>query len=1259
MDLFPNNKYTSSPELTSLKEDSELEVIKNEEELQKKENRQNLFSQNKFDENPLSYTTLGSNPSVSEFENNPEVEKDATTVFEYFGNNSDRISEFLRDDIGTGTLISRAFKTTNAPDNVKQAYARLKTNFKNSELKTADEWIDAVKDISIDVLADPITILSLMFAPITGGVSAGGRAAITELLKKGVNRYTASTITKAGARPAILTGAEGAAWGGLHEYFNQDLDVDLQLRNKVDLKSVAGTSAITGLLGGTLGFLTGSLSGREYFKRQYKYFNPDNQIKEADSLTRKQIVDKELAGGNADLKSPDSLERRKDALISGFFGKATTQLMTVAKSSNTIDYILRQLRYDYGRTLFGSGFKETTEGDAKSYFEGLSILFGKTNGKMEQIFNELNRVTSWKHYFAPRITRKDNEAILELLQTDGAAKTFKYKDDVIDINDSQRTAFEKLKVVLDETFERGVDVGLFTENQRVSNYFPRLFSFDVLSTASGRQRMKTLLKKHGDRKDKDGKTIPYAANDNIADKLIDDMLELRYTPFEGKKSKGVGAGKGFLQHRAFSKIPDAELGDLINRDVTDVLTDYFTNANQAIERKRRFGLTADEFRDNFSDKIRKELGEAGGSRADIEDIVAKVENLVFRSTGIVQDRATTALGRFGTGASEWGRLFQQMAHLPLAVISSVTEPIIMLSRVGITDSPAAAGDIAKSMVKGVEKIMDRSIKGAFSAVTGKKVRFRDLDDEYWRELYDVGLALESATLDGLDRLASGDALTGKVAKGLQNLFFKANFLTQWTQAVQAASFVSAQKLIRRNSQKLYEDQIGARTLSTGNFRNLGVNQKEYLTKQLNELGIDENEAINWYRSSLNDDKVFDVNKSKASDFYYEKYLPGAGRFVNEVILNPSIAAANKPLLFSSPTGKLLFQFAGYPTAFNNIVLKRFINESSKYPMSASPKVLATALTMTTVAMIGNYIRSEGRAFENYEGKGKPAGEIIMDAYSRWGGLGALDYGRRISQNMKYGSGLLGSTIKGFTGPLPADFIDTLIYRKGIFDSLGSNIPGIGAADLVLGSGTRKELRSIFRELDKDLERAIAGQEKSNRGGSIYDRFNFRTGGPAVDVPNAPDKPEERVNKVTGVPYDLEAGPTAQPEKNRSGLSEEGKLLATLQRRQKKFTGGKETDNSLRLDGTKKSQVGWKGRIKNNVTGKIMTELSVGKPNTEEGFYPLINPYTTDKQIDFIQNFDFEKNNIFETKIGKQMNMNARKHYRESLEKNVSPFVNDK
>lgn len=100
-------------------------------------------------------------------------------------------------------------------------------------------------------------------------------------------------------------------------------------------------------------------------------------------------------------------------------------------------------------------------------------------------------------------------------------------------------------------------------------------------------------------------------------------------------------------------------------------------------------------------------------------------------------------------------------------------------------------------------------------------------------------------------------------------------------------------------------------------------------------------------------------------------------------------------------------------------------------------------------------------------------------------------------------------------------------------------------------------------------------------------------------------------------------------------------------------------DAYRSDGMLKSAVGWKGAIKNNVTGKTMTELSIGAPNTEEGFYPLINPYTTDEQIEFIKNNNFEgrTKELGKTKIGKAMLDNARKHYEESLEKGVSPFNN--
>ena len=94
---------------------------------------------------------------------------------------------------------------------------------------------------------------------------------------------------------------------------------------------------------------------------------------------------------------------------------------------------------------------------------------------------------------------------------------------------------------------------------------------------------------------------------------------------------------------------------------------------------------------------------------------------------------------------------------------------------------------------------------------------------------------------------------------------------------------------------------------------------------------------------------------------------------------------------------------------------------------------------------------------------------------------------------------------------------------------------------------------MFPEFFKEVQERSREADKTFFGLSDEDdtRGLYRTGGPVVGVPNAPDRPEERINKYTGVPYDLEAGPTAQPEKDRKGFSEEGKLLATLRRRKEK------------------------------------------------------------------------------------------------------------
>ena len=120
----------------------------------------------------------------------------------------------------------------------------------------------------------------------------------------------------------------------------------------------------------------------------------------------------------------------------------------------------------------------------------------------------------------------------------------------------------------------------------------------------------------------------------------------------------------------------------------------------------------------------------------------------------------TKAGRF---LSDFGKISQQLAHLPLATLSSVTEPLILLSRTG----PGEAGQVGAAMAQALRmegsNIIDRTLKfsqriGGSKKVldkeTGKMVRvskgLKDLDDETWEELYKTGLALEQAVLERLE-----------------------------------------------------------------------------------------------------------------------------------------------------------------------------------------------------------------------------------------------------------------------------------------------------------------------------------------------------------------------------------------------------------------------------------------------------------------------------------------------------------------------------
>ena len=127
-------------------------------------------------------------------------------------------------------------------------------------------------------------------------------------------------------------------------------------------------------------------------------------------------------------------------------------------------------------------------------------------------------------------------------------------------------------------------------------------------------------------------------------------------------------------------------------------------------------------------------------------------------------------------------------------------------------------------------------------VSGKDVKgFADMQDEYWYEAYKVGLAMEQAVADRIESL-TGEALEGSFVKKLQNAFFKVNFLSTWTGAVQLASYTTGKRIIREHAEQLY--------LDAENIKKLSKSKKEYIKKQLDGLGVHERFAREWYKRSI-------------------------------------------------------------------------------------------------------------------------------------------------------------------------------------------------------------------------------------------------------------------------------------------------------------------------------------------------------------------------------------------------------------------------
>lgn len=1138
------------------------------------------------------YDSTPEKTTLTELKKDPEFAQKAARFLEGVGSN-DNIFEYLRDsDYSLSAAAARSFQTGNWTEEQKQDYAYLRERFNNADIGNWKERFGMIKDIGVDIVTDPANILTAIFAIPSGGASLGTRTALGTTAQQAMKQYTKAELKKKAVKDSVIFGAaEGAAWGGLHNYFVQDIDIDLGLQDDIDFTQLQASTLLgagfTAGLGGGLRYATYGKGLKEageeaakkvdtdvdtvpvtdmpepYQQLEFKFSNEEVIEDVARAKTRKEILEESeaeevLVEPLEKLKAEGTKAQSKGTVflhkfIANTVGKPTTAFLSYIDKSPQLQALLKKFRYDYDVTLTGEGSELVKE---KSY--GLAV--GERTGKylygLAKSFNVLDRVG-----FRARLA-KDQQKELNFLLRDKMVvgtkqeaqekgkfwirdlvgkdyKGIKVTEDVaVSYGGKNFDGTEGVRNILDGSFSDLSTAGLFKAGTiNKGGFLPRLFNYKALKKNRERFQQDLIDAGHANPiNDIDEITIKTSDNVKVqgikedavgldeeifgvdflklakgdealakqlkASRIVDDMLEQRWTPFEVKmmtKEKVVGDSAGYLQARRFTNLDDNKIAYVLEDDTQQILEDYFTNAARAIERSNYFGRNIAEFEKNSIIPIRQELLKSGMSENEVTGVLDGLRNMHKRVTGIETDaQSIWKKNGWARGAADWGKLTQQMAHLPFATLSSITEPFLLLTRAGKSDAPKVISDIGSALTKEGASVIDRTIKGFQRGVLRQRVKgIKDIDDEAWGELYQTGLALEQAVQERLEGLA-GEGLHGSVAKTLQQGFFKVNLLTQWTKAVQLASFTTGKRLIKQNAEKL----------SKGG---LSKSKKEYLTKQLGDLGVKADDAVAWYKKSTVNGK-WDDNIARSQEFYQEQYTSGANRFVKEIILNPSTAEANRPLWFSTPAAQMLVQFAGYPTVFNNTILKRFSNEGVKdlkqfgktgdiAAFQSIPKMLPTVILMSSVAHVGNIIRSQGQNLKDYEtGEDKESGQLIFEAVRRWGGLGPFDYAARYDNEYDRNVGILTASLKTFAGPLPQDFIDGVLYRKGIPEIMVTNVPGYG----LLPADTRKAMRAAAR--------GTANKEEE------YKVRQYYKGGIVLNVPNVKNEPDEMINRNTGLPF---------------------------------------------------------------------------------------------------------------------------------------------
>ena len=1101
--------------------------------------------------NPFNYerVTPKEQQSITELDTDPVLLEKFNRVMEYLGDNSaftnsvfdptSTISETMRDDnISIAKLIDKTVAFKDAPDSIKQDYADIKNSWDDAGKKGFTEWMDMFQDYTVDIATDPAVLAGIAGTFFTGtasAVAAGGtqltaRAALANTLR----RAAAGAVKTTGGSGYKGTAVRSAAASGIYDIAGQHLDLAIKRQKEYSPTQTAITAAIGGVAGPALEagvrasaphfkrFLFGKSKVNQQasegvFEETIDFKTREDRAREAFEAAAEQAEKGEMGYYTPTGQTKDSFP----ALIGlpGRAAKVAKDLETRVLEGRIIDLeeenysILDDLVDDLGG---GQATKEFVvdavnvaqnqpdpEKVAVTFFNKLhrfsagassTMFFGKASGilspyrkysetakqlqgKFSREFNKVWRGNQFKIEgdFAEVQQRYNGEFyttyidIVEPLSYDKVKG--KLKDNVnaslsmaMRGVDSDVAGLEPVYEAARKMQELYSDIGdrlvaAGVIDKKVDNYIPRMWNRTAIE--KNPDRFAQLLVDQGE------------AN-NIADgrRIMEDLLEKRNQLDSGTD------GHFFSAKRKFNNIQDDFVfEEFLNTDVLGTLHNYTHHAAKSLAKKEVFGVNnIKEFEAKWINPIAEDhYNSTGKSLSKIEKSL--IMNLYRSATGEGQQN----FEYIQTGMDTYG-LMNRLAYLGGATISSLTEVFVNIADAGFVKSVKGFNDALETSFKLVTKDTETKLKNQMG-LTAAEIK---------KEMFEFSIAVDQGVSQMGNRLAGNDLQSDRL-QGVSNGYFKFIGLDLWTKFAQTVTFATGKRLIMGNLEEVSE------YLSSGAKISSRIQNK---IDELNELGIDIEEGTSWLGSGAN-----------LQDSYYKEIKQAAARYTNDVVLMPDSMASTRPMMYSHPKTQLAFQLLSYPAAFTNVILKGAAKKLTRNPKQNTANVLLSGLFMMEGQRIVQYLKTGGKSEED-----KTPSEARIEAMKRVGAPGLLfqqidratetaGYTGTVTPFLIAPFGPAGSDIAGVAQGRPVQTLGT----KAPFYSLYGNVAKI--------TGNEDEYED-YKQYFKDLDRT--GSEILRTDKPIMTRDLFSKGG-VVEVPNAPEEPDERIDKMTGQPYNEQAG----------------------------------------------------------------------------------------------------------------------------------------